>query len=266
MKSAEQRRILNTWLDRHRGLIFKVVRSNTRNHQDSEDLFQEIAIQLWQSIPGFQGACAETTWIYRVAFFAASRWIRSEGRRPKTIYGYNSEAFEKSVIEKNEKLRLGISLSELFLASLFAFTGILTISEPILEDKDHHQYFTGSLYLLVSIAIGIHWRRRQSLPSFDQSLLQIVDGMIAQVESHIRFLNWSWLWLGLPYAIVVGLGYTIQGAGKPGWLWLLALVGLPLSMWITLRTVPRIHRPQVEELQALRKTLAEADESQATSS
>jgi RNA polymerase sigma-70 factor (ECF subfamily) len=84
MNSAAQRRILNTWLDRHRGLIFKVVRSNTRNHQDSEDLFQEIALQLWQSIPGFQGACAETTWIYRVAFFAASRWLRREGRRPET--------------------------------------------------------------------------------------------------------------------------------------------------------------------------------------
>ena len=81
MKSVEQRQILNTWLERHRGLIFKVVRANTRDHQDSEDLFQEIALQLWQSIPGFRGDCAETTWIYRVAFFAAARWCRREGRR-----------------------------------------------------------------------------------------------------------------------------------------------------------------------------------------
>ena len=178
----------------------------------------------------------------------------------KAIYGYDSEVFEKNVIEKKEKLKRGFSFSEIFLVCIFAFVGIVTISEPIFEDKDHHQYFTGSLYLLVSIAIWMHWRRRQSLPSFDQSLLQVVDGMIAQVQSHIRFLNWSWLWLGMPYAIVVGLGYAIQGEGKPGWLWILASIGLPLSMWVTLGTIPRIHRPQIEELQALRKTLSEGNE------
>lgn len=81
MKIAEQRRILNDWLDRHRGLIFKVVRAYARNPQDSEDLFQEIAVQLWQSIPAFKGNAAETTWIYRVAFFVANKWSRREGRR-----------------------------------------------------------------------------------------------------------------------------------------------------------------------------------------
>ncbi len=81
MKPSSQRRILSEWLDQHRGLIFKVVRAYTRNHQDSEDLFQEIAIQLWQSIPTYKGFCAETTWIYRVAFFVASKWSRREGRR-----------------------------------------------------------------------------------------------------------------------------------------------------------------------------------------
>ena len=85
MNSAEQRKILNSWLERHRGLIFKVVRAYTRNHQDSEDLFQEIALQLWQSIPGYRGDCAETTWIYRVAFFVASRWSRREVRRRERV-------------------------------------------------------------------------------------------------------------------------------------------------------------------------------------
>ena len=80
MKSAEQRKTLNSWLERHRGLIFKVVRAYTRNHQDSEDLFQEIALQLWQSIPGYRGDCAETTWIYRVAFFAAASTVPRRSR------------------------------------------------------------------------------------------------------------------------------------------------------------------------------------------
>ena len=90
--------------------------------------------------------------------------------------------------------------------------------------------------------------------------MQIIDGAIRQVESHVRFLRLAWLWLGLPYAIVVGLGFVIQGDGKPGWLWVLLIIGLPLSMWMTLRDIPRVHLPQLADLRALQATLAEADE------
>ncbi len=178
----------------------------------------------------------------------------------KTLYGFDQEAFEAEVIEKNENLRRRFSFCELTLASIFGCTGILTISEPLLENKDHFQYFTVSLYLFVPSAIGIHWNRRRSLPQFDRSLVQIVDGMIEQIESHIRFLNWSWLWLGLPYALVVGIAFAIQGDGKPPWLWLVLLLGLPLSMWRTLRDIPRIHRPKIAELESLKRTLSEGND------
>jgi len=178
----------------------------------------------------------------------------------KALYGFDQEAFEAEVIAKNESLRRRFSFCELTLASIFGCTGILMVSEPLLENKDHFQYFTGSLYLFVSIAIGIHWNRRRSLPQFDRSLVNIVEGMIEQIESHIRFLNWSWLWLGLPYALVVGIAFTIQGDGKPPWLWLVLLLGLPLSMWMTLRDIPRIHRPKIAELESLRRTLSEGND------
>ncbi len=178
----------------------------------------------------------------------------------KTLYAFNEEAFEAEVIEKHESLRRRFSFCELTLALIFGCTGALTISEPLLENTDHFQYFTGSLYLLVSVAIGIHWKRRQSLVEFDRSLVQIVDGMIEQIESHIRFLSWAWLWLALPYAIVVGLAFILHGDGKPAWLWFLSLLGLPLSLWMTLRDIPRIHRPKIAELHHFKKTLLEADE------
>ncbi len=178
----------------------------------------------------------------------------------KTLYAFDATAFEAEVIAKSESLRRRFSFCELTLASIFGATGLLTISEPLIENKDSFQYLTGSLYLVVALAIGTHWWRRNSLPQFDQSLRQIVDGMIGQIESHIRFLNWSWLWLGLPYVIVVGISFAYQWDGKPAWLWLLSIAGLPLSMWMTLRDIPRVHRPKITELKSLRATLSEANE------
>jgi RNA polymerase sigma-70 factor (ECF subfamily) len=80
MNQTEQRRIFGEWLDRHRGLLFKVVHAYSFTPHDRDDLFQEIAAQLWTSIPSFQGDSKASTWIYRVALFAAITWVRRERR------------------------------------------------------------------------------------------------------------------------------------------------------------------------------------------
>lgn len=81
MNKPAQEKLFNDWLQRHRGLIFKVIRAFSRDPHDAEDLFQEIALQIWNSIPGYEGRCAETTWTYRVAFFVATRWSQTERKR-----------------------------------------------------------------------------------------------------------------------------------------------------------------------------------------
>ena len=179
----------------------------------------------------------------------------------EAFYGFDPDAFEKQVIARSEKVRRCFNFCELTLVAIFGITGALSIAEPILEGKDRHQYFSGGLFLLVAAGIMVQWwLRRRPQTNFDGSLVQIIDGAIRQVESHVRFLKLSWLWLGLPYAIVVGVSFLLHGAGKPGWLWVLLFIGLPLSMWMTLRDIPRVHLPQLEDLRALRETLAEAVE------
>ena len=49
--------------------------------QDQEDLFQEIAIRVWRSIPSFRGDAAVATWIYRVALNTAITWSQVERRQ-----------------------------------------------------------------------------------------------------------------------------------------------------------------------------------------
>ena len=78
MEKEEQQRIFEGWLRDHQRLFFKVVRAYAFTPQDQEDLFQEIATQVWRSIPGFRGDAAVTTWIYRVALNAAIAWTQKE--------------------------------------------------------------------------------------------------------------------------------------------------------------------------------------------
>lgn len=81
MVESEQKRIFDDWLTAHKGLFFKVVRAYAFTPQDQEDLFQEVALQVWDSIPNFRGESSEATWIYRVALYTAMAWARYEGKR-----------------------------------------------------------------------------------------------------------------------------------------------------------------------------------------
>ena len=67
MLAERQKSIFNEWLDEYKGLIFKIVHAYSTDLQDQDDLFQDILLQLWISIPGFGGKAEVSTWIYRVA-------------------------------------------------------------------------------------------------------------------------------------------------------------------------------------------------------
>src|SRR5882672_1016019 len=92
MEVSEQSRIFDEWLSQHKGLLFKVVHVYGFSSHDREDLFQEIATQVWNSIPRFRAESAVTTWLYRVALNSALAWSRKERRhRDKTQMLENEE-------------------------------------------------------------------------------------------------------------------------------------------------------------------------------
>jgi RNA polymerase sigma-70 factor (ECF subfamily) len=83
VKESGQTQIFETWLSQYKALIFKIVRAYARVTEDQQDLFQEITVQVWRSIPLFKGNSAVTTWIYRIALNTAIKWIRKERRQPE---------------------------------------------------------------------------------------------------------------------------------------------------------------------------------------
>lgn len=79
MTASEQNSVLLAWLDGHKGLLFKIVRAYAVTAMDMDDLFQEIVIQVWHSIPSFRQRSAISTWIYRIAINTALKW-KARGR------------------------------------------------------------------------------------------------------------------------------------------------------------------------------------------
>ena len=80
MLDTERDAIFETWMEAHKAILFKVARAYGSTHSDREDLFQEIALQVWHSVTSYRGDAAAKTWIYRIALNTAMAWHRKERR------------------------------------------------------------------------------------------------------------------------------------------------------------------------------------------
>lgn len=83
--SDEERQVVfKSWLQEHAGLVFKVARAFAPAEADRQDLIQEILLQMWCSLPRFEGKAKASTWIYRVALNTALAWRRKETKHRAT--------------------------------------------------------------------------------------------------------------------------------------------------------------------------------------
>ena len=94
----EQLNILEEWLGLHKGLIFKIVRAYAAAAMDQEDLFQEIIIQVWRSIPAFRQESSTSTWLYRISLNTAISWTRKARKH------YQAEALDsvQHILQENK--------------------------------------------------------------------------------------------------------------------------------------------------------------------
>lgn len=80
MTESEQQQVFKSWLGTYKGLLFKIIRAYAYTMEDRDDLFQEVALQVWRSIPNFRNESAVTTWLYRIALNTSLRWKSKEGK------------------------------------------------------------------------------------------------------------------------------------------------------------------------------------------
>jgi RNA polymerase sigma factor (sigma-70 family) len=70
--------------EKDQNIVHKVCRIYTTNQDQHNDLFQEIAIQVWKNYSKFRGEAKFSTWMYRVALNTAISLYRKSSRSIKT--------------------------------------------------------------------------------------------------------------------------------------------------------------------------------------
>ncbi len=83
---------------------------------DRQDLCQEILLQMWKGLDGFQGRCAPSTWVYRVALNTAITFRRRSRNRMEPAGDLDLEAVAEPVAPSDPSQE--VLILEDFLASL----------------------------------------------------------------------------------------------------------------------------------------------------
>ena len=83
MQTELEKKFLNDF-GKNQNIAHKICRIYTTNQDQHNDLFQEIAIQLWKNYSKFRGDAKFSTWMYRVALNTAISLYRKSTRRVKT--------------------------------------------------------------------------------------------------------------------------------------------------------------------------------------
>lgn len=91
-------------IEQHQGIIHKVCRIYTYNQHDYDDLFQEIMVQLWQSIPRYQGKSKLTTYMYKIALFTALNKAKKAKRRQLDLQDLPDHTTDESADRVNDIL------------------------------------------------------------------------------------------------------------------------------------------------------------------
>jgi RNA polymerase sigma-70 factor (ECF subfamily) len=76
------------------GIVIKIAKAYTSTTHDSEDLVNDIVVELWQSFDTFRNESTVSTWIYRVALNTSMNYQRKNKRNSLFTFWSNSKQFE----------------------------------------------------------------------------------------------------------------------------------------------------------------------------
>lgn len=105
-------------LERHRGILVKVVNAYCRDAAAREDLIQEIAAALWRAYPRFDGRATFSTWTYRIAVNVAISFYRSETRKTRNVELADRAMLEGVATPQEPENRGGLALLHEFIDRL----------------------------------------------------------------------------------------------------------------------------------------------------
>lgn len=90
MDHANRDALFQQAVDEHMGILCKTAHGFASAAADRDDLVQEMLLAIWQALPGYNGQCKLSTFLYRVVHNRALNW-----RRTRTRYDRKLEHFSQ---------------------------------------------------------------------------------------------------------------------------------------------------------------------------
>ncbi len=104
-------------IGKYKKSLVRIVASYEANPALQEELHQEILLAIWQGLPRFQGASAEHTFVYRIAYNQAMNHVAKHSRIPghEEIEGIESKGLgpEQSLLKDERIVKLILAIRKL---------------------------------------------------------------------------------------------------------------------------------------------------------
>lgn len=85
--------------------IYRICRTYSTDSEDSKDLFQEVLLNLWKSLPSFRDQSSINTWVYRITLNICLRAKQYSEKKQKHFVKLNSVSIQniEDTASANEK-------------------------------------------------------------------------------------------------------------------------------------------------------------------
>jgi len=105
-------------IERYRHFVFTLVKRITNNHEDAEELTQDVFIKAYQALGDYKGTCKFSTWLYTIARNISLSYLRKQ--KPLTVSdetltttnGYSRDT-EQALEQKNRKTVINNAINQL---------------------------------------------------------------------------------------------------------------------------------------------------------
>ena len=83
-------------VESYQHMVFNVALSIIQQHEEAEDIAQEVFLQVHQSVKDFKGEAKLSTWLYRITITKSLDWQRHKTRKKRfgivqNLFGLNNE-------------------------------------------------------------------------------------------------------------------------------------------------------------------------------
>jgi RNA polymerase sigma-70 factor (ECF subfamily) len=87
-------------IEKHAGIIHKVIQLYVDSEEDRRDVYQEILLQAWKSFQKFRGDSSFSTWLYKVCLNTVLTFNRKQEKYDDLQANYSDTTFDNT--EKKE--------------------------------------------------------------------------------------------------------------------------------------------------------------------